>query len=73
MKDHPYMDEWKHDVSQALGRIEANIEQLMSHRESHDTRITIIEARQNKWAGVALAAAAIIPFFTDKIKSIFFG
>jgi hypothetical protein len=69
----PTFDMWRDSVSQALGRIEANITNLAANRADHEIRITVLETKANKWAGIVIAVLALLPFFADKIKSFFLG
>jgi hypothetical protein len=69
----PTFDMWRDSVSQALGRIEANVTNLSRTHGEHEERIAALETKANKWAGVVVAFLALLPFFADKIKAFFVG
>lgn len=67
-------DPWRQEVSQALGRIEANVSNLGVRRDDHETRIKSLETKQNKRDGILsliVLAIPVIPFLPDIKK--FFG
>ena len=78
-------DPWRHDVSQSLGEIKANIKFLVdSHKQGstdlenlekkHDERITTLEAKQHRRDGVLGVIVLLLPFIptlVDPLKKFF--
>lgn len=71
--DAPHLDAWRLETSQTIGRMESKIDLLVEMRAEDGKRITSLEARLNRAGGVVAAVAVVLPFFTDKLKSFFFG
>lgn len=70
----PTFDAWRDNVSQALGRIEANVLTLTVTRKVDDERITKLEDKQSRRDGVVAVLVLIIPlvpFLPDFIKKVF--
>ncbi len=61
-------DPWRDNVSEALGRIEANLTSLVTDYKQGEHRITALEQKQWKRDGVLGAAVLLLPFLVDPFK-----